>query len=195
MNRSRGLLATMLLLITVATVCFLPLHTVRAWGEHGHRISAQAAVQKLPAEMPMFFRSAADQLAYLNPEPDRWRDEAERKLDVALNSAAAPEHYINFERLSERTLATRHRYDYLAELHRSGVRADQAGLLPFEILELFQRLRVEFRLWRTTTDERQRGFVEQRIINDAGLLGHYVTDGANPHHTTIHHLSVADACK
>ena len=53
--------------------------------------------------------------------------------------------------------------------------------------ELFQRVRLEFRLWRTTPDGRTRGWIEQRIINDAGLLAHYVTDGANPLHTTIHH--------
>ncbi|MBA3441295.1 MAG: hypothetical protein H0T92_15635, partial [Pyrinomonadaceae bacterium] len=152
MNRTRRLLATMLPLLTVAAVWLLGSQSVRAWGEHGHRISAQAAAQKLPSEMPQFFRSASDQLAYLNPEPDRWLDGIERKLAGALNSAAAPEHYIDFELISDKALAARHRYDYLAELTRAGVRADQAGLLPFEIRELLKRLRVEFRLWRTTTD-------------------------------------------
>ena len=114
MNRTQRLRATMLLLMAVAAVCLLGSQAVRAWGEHGHRISAQAAAQKLPAEMPLFFRLAADQLAYLNPEPDRWRDEVERLQDEALNAAAAPEHYVNLERLSDKALAAHHRYDYLS---------------------------------------------------------------------------------
>lgn len=54
------------------------------------------------------------------------------------------------------------------------------------MIELFQRVRVEFRLWRMETDPVKRKWIEQRIINDAGILGHYVTDAANPHHSTIH---------
>lgn len=81
-----------------------------------------------------------------------------------------------------------HRFAYLAELRKAGIeQPESAGVSPFRILELFQRLRAEFRLWRGAPDERTRQWIEQRIINDAGILGHYVTDGANPLHTTIHH--------
>src|SRR5262249_27687166 len=59
-------------------------------------------------------------------------------------------------------------------------------ILPYRILELSQRLREEFRLWRAATDARTKSWIESRIINDAGILGHYVADGSNPHHTTIH---------
>ena len=34
---------------------------------------------------------------------------------------------------------------------------------------------------------RERDFVEADIIRDAGVLGHFVGDGSNPHHTTIHY--------
>jgi hypothetical protein len=40
------------------------------WGEVGHRLIGSAAASALPADTPAFFRDAADQLSYLNPEPD-----------------------------------------------------------------------------------------------------------------------------
>jgi hypothetical protein len=65
--------------------------------------------------------------------------------------------------------------------------APTVGLLPFRIVELTQRLRTGFRRWRAAPDAETRGWIEQRIIDDAGILGHYVADGANPAHTTVHH--------
>src|ERR671923_272018 len=50
-----------------------------------------------------------------------------------------------------------------------------------------ERHLVEWRLWRAESAPAKRRWIEQRILNDAGSLGHYVTDGANPHHTSVHH--------
>ncbi len=156
------------------------------WGEAGHRMIGAAAAAALPQEMPAFFRQAADQLSYLNPEPDRWRDRAERGLDPAMDDAFAPDHFIDMERVPPGALAAKDRFAYLDSLRVAGVEASGAGLLPFGILELSQRLREEFRLWRAATDARTRGWIEARAINDAGILGHFVADASNPHHTTIH---------
>ena len=41
------------------------------------------------------------------------------------------------------------------------------------------------RQWRAAPDS-IKPWIEARIIDDAGILGHYVADGANPAHTTIH---------
>ena len=79
------------------------------------------------------------------------------------------------------------RYAFIEALAKTGRKPSEAGFLPYRMLELFQTLRIEFRLWRATTDPIKREMIEQRIINDAGILGHYVTDGSNPHHTTMHH--------
>ena len=138
--------------------------------------------------MPAFFRNAAPQLAYLNPEPDRWRDHAEHDLDPALDVAAAGDHFIDLELLpAERRagiLAAPTRYAYIDSLRTLNVDGLKAGFLPFRILELTQRLRVEFRLWRAASDS-TRPAIEARIINDAGILGHYVADGSNPAHTSV----------
>ena len=63
----------------------------------------------------------------------------------------------------------------------------KAGYITYRILELTDRLHVGFRLWRAAPNAQTRAWIEQRIVNDAGILGHYVADGSNPHHTTIHH--------
>lgn len=159
---------------------------VRSWGAHGHTISGRAAALKVPAGMPDFFRRGSDQLAYLNPEPDRWRDRTESQLDRGMDTAAAPDHFIDLELVPESARQALNRYDFTAEMIKSGQKPTTAGFSPYRMLELFQRLRVEFRLWRVETDPQKKQWIEQRIINDAGILGHYVTDAANPHHTTIH---------
>lgn len=161
-----------------------------AWGDEGHEMAGLIAAESLPGDMPAFFRDAAPQLAYLNPEPDRWRGRDEQALDPAMNAHHAVEHYVNFENVPPQYFDAPSRYDFIDSLHTAGM--DVPGLLTFRILELTQRLRVGFRDWRAADDERTRRYVEERIINDAGILGHYVTDGANPHHTTVHHNGWAD---
>ena len=156
------------------------------WGEPGHRMVAEAAASKLPPTMPEFFRNAGPQLSYLNPEPDRWRDRGESGSDPAMNGAHSPEHFVDFELITPRALSAPDRYAYMDSLRAAGVK-ENPGLLPYRMLELTQRLRVQFKLWRNTTDPEKRAFIESRIINDAGILGHYVADGANPHHTSVHH--------
>ena len=185
-TESRMKTASVLTLGVLLVVLAIPPRAL-AWGAHGHTISGKAATMKLPPEMPKFFRKASDQLAYLNPEPDRWRDRAEAELNPTTRDAFNPDHFINFERFPAEALNAENRFLFLAELRKSGMETPEAGIVPYRILELFGRLRTEFRLWRTTTNKRERRFIEERIINDAGILGHYVTDGANPHHTTIHH--------
>jgi hypothetical protein len=159
----------------------------RRWGEAGHRMTAQAAAAALPADMPRFFRGASAQLAYLNPEPDRWRVRDSLVLDGAQDAAAAAEHFVDLELLPPRALEARDRYGYVERLAKADVPATKAGLLPYRILELTERLRIDFALWRKAPNARTREWIEQRIVNDAGILGHYVADGANPHHTTIHY--------
>lgn len=185
LKRSSALFVFCLLAVICLTLYLPP--RVRGWGEHGHLISGRAAADKLPDEMPRFFRQAAAQLSYLNPEPDRWRDRQEADLDRALNSAQAPEHYIDLEFVPKGALAAPSRYDFIAALIKSGRRPAEAGFAPYRALELFQRLRIGFKLWRAERDRARRRYIEERIIDDAGILGHYVSDLANPHHTTMHH--------
>ena len=173
-------------LLTFAFLTITPL-AVRGWGQKGHELSGLAAAQKLPKDMPSFFRKAANQLSYLNPEPDRWRSRDESNLDRGMDTAYAPEHFLDMELVPEAAMKALNRFDFTAEMIKAGQKPTTAGFVPYRMLELFQTLRIEFRLWRAEKDSNKRKWIEQRIINDAGILGHYVSDSANPHHTTIHY--------
>jgi hypothetical protein len=173
--------------LAVAAVLAAP-RVVHAWGELGHRITGEAAALKMPASTPAFFRAASRQLGYLNPEPDRWRDRAEQSIDPALDGAGSPEHFIDMELATPAVLAAAlkapNRYAYLDTLSAAGVKGVTMGLLPFRMLELSQQLREDFRNWRVAPDS-LKPWVEARIIDDAGILGHYVADGSNPAHTSV----------
>ena len=176
---------------TVAAVLTLTVvGTAVAWGFEGHTMVGRAAAAGLPADMPAFFSGAADQLAYLNPEPDRWRDD---ELSY-MNEAWAYDHYIDLENVPAGALDTSNRFDYLEALYAAGVEAphQRAGFLPYRIHELYQRLATGFARWRLSESEEERVWIEERIISDAGILGHYVADASNPHHTTIHYNGWAD---
>lgn len=154
------------------------------WGLAGHEMAARAAVGALPPSVPAFFREAGDQLVYLNPEPDRWRVQESREL----NEAFAYDHYIDIENVPKDALDAPDRFAYLRALYEAGLDRPErdAGFLPYRIVEIHQRLASLWRRWRSETDPVRRTWLEQRIVNDAGILGHYVTDASQPHHTTIH---------
>lgn len=159
-----------------------------AWGEAGHRMTGEAAALSMPGSMPAFFRNASHELGYLNPEPDRWRERGERSLDPALDGATAPDHFVDLDLVAPEVFTAAmkapNRYAYADSL-RILAHVDGAtyGFLPFRILELAQELRVEFRMWRTAPDS-TKPLIEARIVNVAGVLGHYVADGSNPLHAT-----------
>ena len=154
------------------------------WGAFGHHIVSRAAVQHLPAEMPAFFRDGGAQLEYLGPEPDRWRSRELKEMDDAWEF----DHYIDLENVPEGALDASDRYEFIAALYAAGIRRPQqfVGFLPWRIMEMYQRLTTEFAIWRNMAEGPERGFVEARVLNDAGILGHYAADAAQPHHTTIH---------
>lgn len=160
-------------------------------------MAARAAAEGLPHEVPGFFRRAGAQLAYLNPEPDRWRERALAEMDQAWSY----DHYIDLENVvadvsaladpnpaSIGALGAGNRFEYLRRLYQLGMERPErdGGFLPFRIVELYQRLVTEWRLWRSESNPVRRRWIEERIVSDAGILGHYVTDASNPHHTTIH---------
>jgi hypothetical protein len=178
--RSRSIALVLAVLILAPTV-------LQGWWENGHFYTGRAAAEALPAQMPGFFRQSVDRLSYLNYEPDRWKNSAERAADQALYGGTSPEHYINFEKVPPGLLKLTNRFDFLAAIGRREPNGSQVGTLPYRTLELFQSLRVSFRLWREAPDAGTKAWIEQRIIDDAGILGHYVADGANPLHTTVHH--------
>jgi len=182
-------------LISIALIglVFLQSDFAFAWGNEGHTAINHVAAEKIPLDMPKFFRRAAtiNEIAYLGPEPDRWRSPTE----FALKNAQEADHFIDLERVSwldplppgrdefyrklyeKRAATTDHPDDYLPE---------HVGLQPYITMEVYGRLKAAFREYRQRKAAKQStAAVEQAIIFYAGWLGHYVADGSQPLHTTI----------
>jgi len=177
-----------------AATLFLFTHASLAWGPDGHRMVNSLAGQNLPADVPAFLRSPAafDTLAYYGLEPDRWRSTAEPEL----NAAQAPEHYILLD-LVDANLAgplPHRRYDYIRALSAAqskhpdlDLTPEHVGLQPYVTTEVYQRLQSAFRDYRAARKTKQDlQPIEAEILFYAGWLGHYVADGAQPMHTSIH---------
>jgi hypothetical protein len=148
-------------------------------------MGARSAAAGLPEGVPGFFRGAAEHLVYLNPEPDRWRD----RNVPAMDQAWSYDHYLWMENVPFGALEAPDRFAFMEALYAAGLEHGQrdVGLLPYRMLELYQRLVAEWRLWRAEPDALRRGYIEGRILNDAGILGHYAMDASNPHHASKHH--------
>lgn len=172
-----------------------------AWGRDGHFYINRVAAQSIPHEMPKFFRHAVDRIEYLAPEPDRWyaRDA------VTLKNAQEPDHFINMERLGGLGELPNKRYEFYKRLYEmrakigtqslteGAIRPDEllpetVGLQPYAAIEVYERLKIAFRDYRTLKAERKSTkAVEQNAVFYAGWLGHYVGDGSQPLHTTIYY--------
>jgi hypothetical protein len=172
----------------LALLCAFLLTTSHAlaWGEAGHLMSNEAATLGLPADMPHFFHGAYPQLVWLGYEPDRWKGSGD-SADADNN----PEHFVDYEYLAGLELP-RDRYEFIALMERSGrlrqkgITNSESGFVIWRIAELSEQLTGQFRQWRNSSLEPSaRTSLEQSIINTAGLLGHYVADAANPHHSTL----------
>ena len=164
-----------------------------AWGNEGHTAINRVAAEKIPATMPRFLRRAAVEIAYLGPEPDRWRSPSE----FALKNAQEADHFIDLERVSWLDPLPQGRYEFYRKLyekravtpsteHPDDYLPEHVGLQPYITMEVYGRLKAAFREYRQRRAAHQpTQAVEQAIIFYAGWLGHYVGDGSQPLHTTI----------
>lgn len=162
------------------------------WGDEGHMMINRVAAEKLPPDVPGFLRKAEDQLAYLGPEPDRWRE----KSELALKLSQEPDHFIDLELVEGMTLPP-DRYSFYRALEAKRQKSpgqpdsllpEKVGLQPYITMEIYGRLVVAFREYRHAMREHaSTEFAERNAIFYAGWLGHYVADGSNPLHTTVNY--------
>lgn len=161
------------------------------WGNEGHIYVNRVAAQKIPADMPRFLRRAVTEIAYLGPEPDRWRSPSE----FALKNAQEPDHFIDLERVDWLNPLPPGRYEFYRKLyekraatpdHPDDYLPERVGLQPYITMEVFGRLKSAFREYRQLHATHQSTApVEHAIVFYTGWLGHYVADGSQPLHTTI----------
>ena len=135
-----------------------------------------AAAERMPARCRRSSRKASQHVLPESGARPLEGPREERTLDPALYGGTSPSTTSTWtscrRRCARRALAAPDRWAYTDTLRKAGVSASTMGALPFEILELAQKLRGDFRLWRIAPDSTVRSWIEQRIIDDAGLLGH-----------------------
>jgi hypothetical protein len=179
----------------MAGALFLAQLAAFGWGSNGHTYINQVAAERIPASMPKFLRtkSAVERIAYLGPEPDRWRDGA----PSALNYSQAPDHFIDLERIDGLGNLPTGRYDFYKMLyakraattdHPDDYLPDRVGLQPYITMEVFERIELAFRSYREMIQKKQNTeVIEGNIIFYMGWLGHYVADASQPLHTTVNY--------
>ncbi len=189
-----------------------PVASAGAWGERGHFVITEAAIDLLADDAPAFLKTPAarTRLVYLASEPDRWRN-----LELPpMGHINKPENYFDLDLLplyglTPQTLP-KYRHDYIAALavykathpesdfgYKRAADRDHSqeypGLAPYRICELYVQLKSS---WRTlNTYQKHSGVAgdatlenaRQNIIYLMGLMSHYVADTAQPLHTTKHH--------
>jgi hypothetical protein len=150
--------------------------TASAWWVKGHATIAESATNRLPESMPAFFRAASPQLGHYAGEPDRWKNPSAKFL----RAAEAPDHYIDLEDLEGNDLPD-DRYKAAALIARLKHRPERTGMLPYAILENYDRLTCAFKDFR---DDPNNPAIQAKVLVYAGVLSHFSGDAVMPLHTT-----------
>jgi hypothetical protein len=175
-----------------------------AWGSSGHRIIGEAAIETLPPDVPAFLRTpeAAVAVGELSREPDR-----SKGAGHAHDADRDPGHYVNTDddgRIAggpQLTDLPSTREAYEKALTAQGSDSWRVGYLPYSIVEDWQQLVLDFAYWRADAAgaghakdpdhkawlEADRARRESQILIDIGLLSHFVGDGSQPLHVSIHY--------
>ena len=166
-------------------------------------------MRALPAHLPAFLRAAAaaSEVGYLAPEPDRIRG-----AGLVQDREHDPAHFVDaYDDLSvmggpplKALPPTREEFD--TALRDAGQSQYKAGYLPYSIIGGYELVRKHMALWRLavagaryapTQAERARYAAdrprrEARLLNAIGLWSHFVGDGSQPLHVTIHYNGWGD---
>ena len=187
-----------------------------AWDYEGHHAVNELALASLPTNFPAFALTpeARLRIAYLAGEADRWRNETSFRdgTGLALGHASGPDHYLDLEDiylygLTPETLPPL-RYDFVADIVKaraahpekfpaidpardSDHTRELSGFLPWAITENYEKLQSGFSTLAAL--EKHGGTpaeienARQNIVYVMGVMGHFVGDGSQPLHTTVHY--------
>ena len=203
-------LSSSLQVLVVAAALAAPASSALAWGSSGHRTVGVVATQSLPRELPAFLRTpaAAAAIGEYAREPDRWKGSG--KLHDSDRDAA---HFLDLDdqglmyggpKFTVETLPAT-RADYETALRLVGQDSWKAGYLPYAIIDGHQQLVKDFTYWRILTAAKARAHGAQKawyaadlqrrealLIRDLGVWAHYVGDGSQPLHMSVHYHGWGD---
>lgn len=183
----------------IALACLLaaaPDHA-QAWGGRGHAVIARAAVDALPADGPAFLQRQADYIAASASIPDGWRNETEPFLKIEED----PNHGWFREQFAFMRQPPRSRHAFILALREEQQRIAASdpelarlmnvrwtGTLPYAAMEGYGRLVAGMRqIRRAHAAGEDTTALEQTCAFYAAWFSHYIADGAQPMHDTIHH--------
>jgi hypothetical protein len=189
----------------LAALAVFPTTQAHAWGRDGHMMINKLAAQNLPDDVPYFLRNGngIDVMQWMGPEPDRWK---QRDAEPELVATQSPDHFFDYEWAAWGATACRpgsqdcndgykfprKRYDFIHNLalaqaaHPELKYLDTVGFQPWQVEEVWQRLKSDMREYRKEVAAKaDTAPVQLAILFDAGWLGHYVGDGSQPLHVTI----------
>ena len=185
----------MRLFALAATLALLPT-AAHAWGGTAHSVIDRAAIEAIPDEGPIFLRKHVDYIAASASLPDSWRGDSENFSKIEED----PNHGWFREQFSFLKPIPRSRYEFVIALYkryeaikdsdpataaRTNVR--WTGTLPYAAIEAYDRLVVCMRYVRKAqTEGGDVSVPEQHCAFQAIRLGHYIGDGAQPMHDSIH---------
>jgi hypothetical protein len=188
--------------VAAALAALVP-NSVLAWGSTGHRYIGEAAMRALPADTPAFLHTpqAVLDVGEYSREPDRSKG-AGRTHDADRD----PGHFLDLSDdgtvLGGPTLTglptTRAEFD--AAVRKAGADSWKSGYLPYSIIDRWEQLARSMAYWRILSaaeanpawsahkaffaaDRRRR---EAQILVTIGELSHFVGDGSQPLHVTVH---------
>jgi hypothetical protein len=180
-----------------------PTSRALAWGATGHRLIGQLAVASLPDDLPAFLRTpeAIEAVGEYAREPDRWKGSG-----AVHDTERNPAHFVDVDDggkiLGGPALAAlpATRAEYEKALAAVGTSSYQAGYLPYSIVDGWQQLAKDFAYWRALRaaipqekDPEHKAWLERDLarrealtLRDLGVWAHYVGDGSQPMHVSVH---------
>ena len=184
------------LLAVAASLALLAPDAALAWGRRGHSVIDAAAIEAIPEDGPTFLKKHIDYIAASASLPDSWRGNAEGFSKIIED----PNHGWFREQFTFLSPIPRSRYEFVLALydrHRQIKDSDPetaartnvrwTGTLPYAAMEAYDRIVVCMRQVRQVTAAADDPtFAEQTCTFDVVRLGHYIGDGANPMHNSIH---------
>lgn len=148
------------------------------WWSGGHETIAEAAAARLPDDVPAFFRNGGKHLAHFAVDPDRWKN----RDTPFLRAEEEGNHYLDMEDLDGRQLPATHRFDAMKMIYTELKKEpNKVGLLPYAILENYEKLVVAFADYRKNPTNSS---IPMKCLVHGGVLCHYTGDAAMPLHTT-----------
>ncbi len=163
-------------LFGAALVSLLAAGIAGAWWSKGHENIAEAGAAGLPDDVPAFFRAGGKTLAHCAGDPDRWKNPSAKFL----RAAEAPDHFIDLENYQGKELP-QDRWKAIALLQELKEKPDTVGMLPYAIMENYDRLSCAFHDYRA---DPKNPAIQAKCLVYAGILAHLTGDCAMPLHTT-----------